>query len=220
VNLAGRTQGNPAGLRTGIHTALGFRAHSGWAVMVAVAARSEEPQPSLPAAVIDRQRIELAGPGIPAQPYHAAAALDLKEAERLIERCVEAAERLAREALRTTLDNLRGKGYEVVGCGILVASGRTSSTLATMLASHAQIHTAEGELFRDAIARASEGWGLRITKVKERDLYTRAAAELGVQGNELQHRLADLGRPLGPPWRQDEKQSTLAGCLALISASR
>src|SRR5579864_4644638 len=100
-------------------------------------------------------------------------------------------------------DNLRVNGYEVVGCGILVSSGRPSSTLAATLASHAQIHTAEGELFRDAIARAGEYHGLRITKVKERDLYARAAAELGVLENELPQRLTELGRPLGPPWRQD-----------------
>src|SRR5579864_1272034 len=203
MNLAGRIKGDSCELRMRTRAALGFRAHSGWAAMVAVAALSEQPQPEFPAAVIDRQRIELAGPGVPVQPYHAAAELDLKGAEDLVNRCAAAAGRLAQEALGRALDNLRVNGYEVVGCGILVSSGRPSSTLAATLASHAQIHTAEGELFRDAIARAGEYHGLRITKVKERDLYARAAAELGVLENELPQRLTELGRPLGPPWRQD-----------------
>jgi hypothetical protein len=29
--------------------------------------------------------------------------------------------------------------------------------------------------------------------------------------------LADIGRTLGPPWRQDEKYATLAGMLALAA---
>jgi hypothetical protein len=59
--------------------ALGFRAHSGWAGVVVVAG------PRSPT-VIDRRRIELIGPGIPKQPYHAAEKLDLKEAEKLVGR--------------------------------------------------------------------------------------------------------------------------------------
>src|SRR5260370_3090211 len=62
-----------------IHAALGFRAHSGWAALVAIAGASRSP------AIVERGRLELADPRDPhaKQPYHAAAQLVLKEADIL-----------------------------------------------------------------------------------------------------------------------------------------
>ena len=196
--------------------ALGFRAHSGWAALVAIAGSPDSP------AVIDRRRIELAEPGIPAskQPYHAAAALDLKKAEELVRRSADRAKLLARRALGAALDDLKKEGHEVAGCGILLRSGRPLTTLAATLASHALIHTAEGDLFRDALHHASQRCGLTVMGVKERELYARGAAELGLASGELQRHVTELGRPIGPPWRQDEKQAALVGWLVLAAAAR
>jgi hypothetical protein len=198
------------------HAALGFRAHSGWAALVAIAGPPHSP------AVIDRRRIELADAAIPAskQPYHAAATLDLKKAEELVRRSTDRASLLAGQALRAVLDDLRKKGHEVVGCGILLRSGRPLTTLAATLASHALIHTAEGDLFRNALTHASERCGLPVTGVKERELYARGTAELGVPADQLQRRVTELGRPIGPPWRQDDKYAALVGWLVLAAASR
>jgi len=44
--------------------------------------------------------------------------------------------------------DLRGKGYRPVGSALLLASGRPLPKLETILASHALIHTADGEHFR------------------------------------------------------------------------
>ena len=223
MSVGGKLEGTPAALRARVRAGLGFRAHSGWAAMVAVAEHltlnSEQARAILPD-VVERRRIELAAPGIPVQPYHAAAELDLTQAGELIDNCIEQAQRLAREALRKGTGALREKGYEVVGCGILTASGRLSQTLAGILASHAQIHAAEGDLFRAAIAHAAEHCGLVVVKVKERDLYNRAAAELGLSEHRLQDGLTELGRGLGPPWRQDEKYAASVACLALNAAIR
>jgi hypothetical protein len=196
------------------HAALGFRAHSGWAALVVVAGPPGSP------AVIDRRRIELAGPGIPQQPYHAAAGLGLKEAEKLVRDCAHTARLLARRALHAVIEDLRNTGHEVVGCGILLASGRPATTLAATLASHALIHTAEGELFRHALTQAGEDCNLRVTGVKERELYARGAAELRVAADELGRRVTEMGRTLGPPWRQDQKLAALTGWLALAARSR
>lgn len=197
------------------HAALGFRAHSGWAALVAVAGTPHS------LAVIDRRRIELAEPGPDSmQPYHAAAELDLKEAEQFVRRCAERARFLAQLALRAVIADLGKKGHVVAGCGLLLGSGRPATTLAATLASHALIHTAEGQLFRDALTHASEHCGLPVTGVKERELFARAAAELGVPVDELQLKVTELGRPLGPPWRQDEKYAALAGWLALAARSQ
>lgn len=191
---------------------LGFRAHSGWAVLVGVAGPTESP------VVIDRRRIELVDSTIPGsmQPYHAAERLSLKAAEEFVNRSTETARGLARSALRAVIDELRLKGYVVIGCGILLASGRPATTLAATLASHALIHTAEGELFRNALAHASKNCGLDVLGVKERDLNARAADQLGLSLDELRRRVGELGRPIGPPWRQDEKHAALVAWLALF----
>jgi hypothetical protein len=198
------------------HAALGFRAHSGWAALVMIAGPLRSP------AVIGRQRIELVDPAIPEarQPYHAATGLDLREAEKLVKRCADKAESLACQALRGVIDDLRKNGHEVVGCGILLASGRPTATLAATLASHAMIHTAEGEHFRNAIRAASKHHNLPVTGVKERELFARGSAELRIFADDLERRVSEMGRLIGPPWAQDQKHAALVGWLALARASK
>ena len=210
----GRKRMHRATART--HAALGLRAHSGWAVVVAVAGPPRSP------AVVGRWRIELADPAVVGskQPYHAAEGLDLKEAEEFLRRCTDGTRLLARRALRAVIRDLRNRSHDVAGCGILLSSGRPATTLAATLASHALIHTAEGELFRDALIRASKYCHLAVTAVRERELYARAAAELRVHADELPGRLTELGRPIGPPWRQDEKHAALVAWLALALATQ
>ncbi len=196
--------------------ALGLRAHSGWAALVAVAGTRKSIE------VIDRRRVELADTAIQGskQPYHAAEGLELEKAERIVDGCIAGARRLARQAFRAVIDDLGKKGHEVVGCGLLLASGRPLPALESILASHALIHTADGELFRDALVHASENCGLPVTRVRERELYARGAQEQRVSAPELQRRVAELGRTIGPPWRQDEKLAALVGWLALAAASQ
>ena len=191
--------------------ALGFRAHSGWATLVAVAGPLRSPT------VIDRRRLELVDPGAPEckQPYHAAEDLPLARAATLVNRCTEAARRLARQGVSGAVDDIRRGGHELVGCGLILGSGRPLTSLASMLASHALIHTAEGELFRDVLARASAACDLAVRGIKEKELEAKAAAELGCPQDELRRRLGEMGRSLGPPWRQDEKLATLVAWLIL-----
>lgn len=194
--------------------AIGFRAHSGWAALVVVGGAPRSP------AVLDRRRIELIPPGGLKQPFHAAESLELKQAEKLIQRSTDEARQLARRGLRAVLEDLRKKDVTPVGCGLLLSSGRPLTTLAATLASHALIHTAEGELFREALIRASRHHHLPVTGVKERELWTRAAAALPISADALQRRIAEMGRDLGPPWSQDEKFAALVAWLALAAAPR
>src|SRR5580704_18146585 len=95
--------------------ALGFRVHSGWAAMVAVAGSPAEPQ------LLDRRRIEIAeriGAG-PAQPYHRARELGIAKAQEYLDRELAASRELAVSALKEVMKSMR-----VVACGMLVSSGR------------------------------------------------------------------------------------------------
>ena len=191
--------------------AVGFRAHSGWAVAVAVGGPVDAP------AAITRRRIEMVDAGVPgaAQPYHAAVGLDSQEAERIVASCGARAAQLAGAALRGIVEELRATGHEVAGCGLLLASGRPLPALEKILASHAMVHTAEGELFREALRAAGRECGLPLAAVRERELFSRGAADLGIPEKRIQERFAEMGRALGPPWRQDQKSAALVAWLAL-----
>jgi hypothetical protein len=195
--------------------AIGCRAHSGWAALVIVGGAVDAPK------ILDRRRIVIADAKIPGskQPYHAAEKLPFPQAEQLVTRCTERSRALARQELRAAVEHARNGGHEVAGCGIVLASGRPLPDLAATLSSHALIHTAEGELFRNVIADASREMNVPVTGVKERELLALASAELGKSETELQSYLVELGRELGPPWTQDEKYATLVAWLALTAWS-
>ena len=193
--------------------ALGFRAHSGWAAVVAVAGTPRAPE------VLDRRRITIADSAIAGskQPYHAAEGLPLAAAKELLQRCEAGSRRLARKAVGEIVEDLEAKGYAVAGCALLLASGRPLPELTSILASHALIHTADGEHFRDALVLACEHRRLSVLRVQSRDLPAEAASRFRIAAGDLMARVNAVGKPLGPPWTQDQKLAALVAWLALAS---
>jgi hypothetical protein len=141
--------------------------------------------------------------------------LEFPEAKAYLEQCAASTRRLAREALRAAMDGLRDRQCEARSCGIILGSGRPLPPLEATLASHALIHTAEGEFYRQALVEASKHCGLAFLGVKERELYERGAAQLGMPAAELERRVAEMGKALGPPWTQDQKYAALVAWMAL-----
>ena len=166
--------------------------------------------------MVVRRRVELSR-RTPRQPFHAAEGRPFAAAEALIRRSTDEATTLAERAVEAAIAELRATGYEPVAGGLLLAAGRSLPGLRDVLASHALIHAAEGELFRDVLRQASRRCGLRVTEVRERDLEERAARSLRRSAAELGRRLAAWGKTLGPPWTQDEKRAALVAWLALGS---
>ncbi len=191
-----------------MRAALGFRSHSGWATLVVATGSPAEGQ------VVERRRVELIEARLPRQPYHAAEPLPFAKAEALIRRAQASAVRATRGSLAAALDAVRGRGLEVRSAGLLTGSGKPLPALDKILASHALIHAAEGELYREAIRHACEAAGLRVALVPEKEIRARGAVMAGSAG-ALQQRLLALGRELGAPWREDEKHAALAAWLAL-----
>ena len=193
--------------------ALGFRAHSGWTALVAVSLDSGSPK------VLLRQRPHLVKTFTYEfrQPYHTAETRSLAEARPFISQVQAEATSLACQSISSAQVDLQNQGYELNHCSVLLASGRPLPELAQILASHALIHTADGELFREALRHASEYCGCAMFSIRERELLKTASQVLDQQPDELTHRLADLGRALGPPWSQDEKFAALAAWLSLTA---
>ncbi|PYT25063.1 MAG: hypothetical protein DMG57_26405 [Acidobacteria bacterium] len=189
--------------------ALGFRSHSGWTVAVAVAGSPRNP------VVIERCRLEIADAAIRSskQPYHAAEPLSFEKAEALIERCLASSTRLANAEVSAMVAHLKQQNHKVVAAGILASSGRPLPELAATLQSHALIHTAEGEFFRDVLTHASERCSLPVTRIKEREIWDRGAAAFKLNAADLQGRINGIGKSIGPPWTQDEKWIALVESL-------
>jgi hypothetical protein len=189
---------------------LGFSVHTGWAAMIAVAGTSASP------VILDRSLIEMIPDSDRDPPrfvYHAAQELSISAAERYVRAASEKSRANALAAIKAAVGALKKRGHEVVAIGII--SGKTVDTdMATILKSHALVHTAEGALFRDAIKRASEKLKIPVTEIGARDLPTRAARVFEISPAALTGRLAQIERAAGRPWSKDQKDAFLVALLA------
>ena len=169
--------------------------------------------------VLARQRLALTEEGLEGskQPYHAVEGLPLPEARRRLERFEASAMRLAVSALQPLLLRAQASGMQVRAGGILDSSGRSGATLEATLASHALIHTADGNHFRAALARGCEAQGVAVTRVAQRELPSRAAVVLQKTPAQLAQAVAGLGTGLGAPWGADQKLAALLAWLLLAS---
>jgi hypothetical protein len=193
--------------------AIGVRTHSGWGALVAVSNSTGTVE------VIDRRRVAITALGTPGanQPYHFAENLELPEAEKFLGNCFATSERLASAAVRELVGELRGRHYCVVGSAVLLASGRPLPPLSKILASHALIHAAEGEFFREAIWKACEGLDLAVTGFRERNLDECVRTAFGEAATRMWQQISTLGRCLGPPWTKDQKTAALAALVVLAN---
>jgi hypothetical protein len=195
--------------------AVGFRVHSGWTALVTVSLEKDVPR------VVSRERVHLVETFIYKfrQPYHTAGRMPLEKARAFVDGALAEAKRLAGSALRSTQKDMEKQGYELVRCALLLASGKTLPSLDRILLSHALIHTADGELFREALRHSCADCGVEIACIRDRELLERGVKSLGINREKLLRRLTELGGGFGSPWTQDEKYAALAAWLALAEAA-
>jgi len=193
---------------------MGFAPHSGWAAVVVLGGSHTD------ARVLVRSRVEMADHRAPEskQPYHAVETLGVEEAARRLDGYMAVAEGMAYAAIQALAEDLSGRGYRVTSVGVLESSGRKGSSLASILASHALIHTADGDHFRKALAAAAERSGLAVSRVRARDLEAQAEARLCRPAPRLREAVSEFGRQVGPPWGADQKMAALLAWLLLDQA--
>lgn len=192
--------------------ALGSKAHSGWAALVAIGAAEGE------LAVVDRRRIELveaADLGWAKQPYHAAERLRADTARGIVTRGVASARRIAAREMRSAVREMRAAGHEVAAFALLAGEPMPDWRVEEILAVHFRMHRAEGALFRDALAAAAAACGIPVIAVSEKRLSARAEAAFGSGAEAALARIARLGKTVGPPWGKDQKDAALAAAIAL-----
>lgn len=195
---------------------VGFRVHSGWSAVVAVCLEKGKP------VVLHRQRLQLVETFTYRfrQPYHTGEKLALAEAREFIAGVREKGRELAHRAIRELQAELAERGYQLTRGALLLASGRPLPELEKILASHALIHTADGELFRECLLHASGRCGLAVVSIRERELLEQAAKTFRAPRPSLLRRVTELGCPFGAPWTQDEKFATLAAWLAALPSKK
>jgi hypothetical protein len=195
------------------NAAVGLRVHSGWAALVAVSLEKSQP------VVLRRERVPLVKTFSYRfrQPYHTAEKLPFEQGRTFISQVKGEARQLALHTLRAVQADLAKGEYRLTRCGLLLASGRPLPDLQRILASHALIHTADGELFREALALAIARCGLSLDRTRERELLRCAAETIRLRESALLQQITKLGREFGPPWSRDEKFAALAAWLALLA---
>lgn len=196
--------------------ALGLKAHSGWAALVALAEHDGDLE------VVDRHRVELVEPADLAwakQPYHAASGLAPDDARDVVARAMAAARRHAVRALREERTRAWRVEQEIAAVAVLTSDPMPDWSVAEILAVHFRMHKAEGVLFRDALARAAGTCRLPLVAIVEKRLGDHAERALAQPRARVQAAIAALGAGLGPPWGRDQKDAALAAWIGLRERS-
>lgn len=159
----------------------GFRCHSGWAVMVVTDGTLARPL------LIDRRRVELVGPGLPRQPYHAVAE---EGAPRSI---ISRVEKAANKAISSALLSLP----ELTSVALVAKPRDLPDDLDQILRSHPRLHAAEGWLYERAVLDAATSLDFPVTVIAPDTISISPALEAA-------------GRAAGPPWQKDHKWAAAA----------
>jgi hypothetical protein len=189
-----------------IDAALGFRAHTGWAVAVAVAQNRE---------ILERRRISFE-PGSSRFVYHQAAE-NPASAEAAISTARAATLAAASREIGNLVAALAERNVRVQRACIPAGNTRLPAALAEIIAAHSRIHAAEGAFYRDVLADACKQLKIRVTRAPERDLSKLAADSLNLTPEKFLARLQETGRRMGAPWGEDQRRATLAAFVALAA---
>lgn len=188
--------------------AFGMKAHSGWAALVVLGKQRDD------FVLVDRGRIELVQEAWAKQPYHAADGLPPEAAADLVNRGIDAANKIAGRELKKVLQRELERKDEVKACAVLVGSPMPDWSVAEILAVHFRMHKAEGVLFREALIQAAKECKLKAIEVPEKEILVHAEHKLKIAAPELSKQLSAIGKAAGPPWGKDQKDAALAAMIA------
>lgn len=191
-----------------LEAVLGFRPHTYWTAVAALAGPVEAPQ------VIERRRIVFAVED-ERFVYHQAAELELSKAEALIAEVRASTSATAAHEFSDLVATLETLGFSVRQAVTAAVSGKAFGAIQDIIAAHARMHGAEGDFYREVVAGGCERAGLKVHRVVERDIPVNACRRLGLERAELDERLKRMGDELGPPWSEDYRLAVLAAWLHL-----
>ena len=187
----------------------GFAMHTGWAAAVLVGGDARQPM------VVDRRRVTLCPDALPRQVYHAAQDLPPAKAALLVREVHDAVDTLT-ELVLEELAGVAEPHGKLVAVGV-TGFPRDVPVLEKVLASHALLHLAEGELYRGAICDAAADRGCTVVPIHPKHGIRETAHALGVAPEPFAQRLTALRAELGAPWQADHRLATAAALAALYA---
>jgi len=187
---------------------LGFRPHTYWTAVVALAGPPKAPQ------VLERRRIEFATGG-ERFVYHQAETLELAAGEALVCAVRKATEANAAREVGALVGDLQRDGVAVRAAVVSAGTAKFPASLEEILKSHAYMHAAEGTFYRDVVAEACADLGLTVHRIAERDMPALAGEQAHVDHSMLDELLKQMGAALGPPWSEDYRLATQAAWAGL-----
>lgn len=143
------------------------------------------------------------------QPYHAVEFLCVEEATGRLDGYMAVATRLAQDFIRARSEQFKERGIAIRSVGIIDSSSRKQISLPSILASHALIHAADGDHFRNALCVAAEQCRLQVYRVPARDLEQHAGKCLRLPVDRMLATVKNLGLGKGAPWGADQKKAAL-----------
>jgi hypothetical protein len=194
----------------GTRASIGFRVKTGRAIAVVLGGPADSP------VVLLRRELSLWDPAVPSsgQPFHAGLGLSREEARQVVDPACAAVHRASSKAVQGLASELRDRGAELLGAGLVVSSLRDPEELSN---EHMRAHASEGRLFHEALDKASVSCDLATVTWLEADLVDLLSKKLERPGGKVREQLNAVGKALGPPWRSDEKAATAAAWLILRS---
>ena len=178
---------------------LGIAHHFGWAVGVTASADHE---------VVDRRRIELIEPGMPAAPIHGSGKLLDDDAVAALVAKVRAS---AARAASAALDQLAGAVPEPIQSMSLRAWPPDFPTDIAVQRRVPYESRADSVMYRQVLAELARARGWRVHLYDARDVERQAVTVLGARADEV---LRGPRATLGPPWGKDHRLALAATVLA------
>jgi hypothetical protein len=191
--------------------AIGCRAHTGWAALVVVAGDATRLD------VVARHRIELSDPAgtAPRAVYQRSRGLPPAEAAARVAVAQRIASERAAAGLESAVREAGDAGVLVQSCAVVVGSLSAETPLASILASHALSHAAEGRHYQQALLEGAQACRLDAVAVARASIWDEACWAAAVSADDLSGQLAAVRREIGPPWAEDQKFAALAALIAL-----
>lgn len=175
---------------------IGIEDHYAWANLLAVTTDGPE------ARVVDRRRVVLLDPSLPAAPYHRESLhLPLRDADELVQHVRVSATAHALAALSTLLADLAPATCRSVAIRVPPLA-RLPETVADALNNASVRNRADGMIYHQALTEAAGQLGLNVVVFDRTTILARAAEARGTPARDFERHLRELGTALGPPWRK------------------
>ena len=205
-----------------MRAAVGIFTHMGWVTAVTVVASDQFIK------VVRTERIDTgdAGDREAIEPYHVAAGfrgLDRvpppPDPQSVIRRGLKKQQRHTLRNFRKLLGDMSDLGFEIADAAILAGRGKLAASLDKVLASHAQIHIAEGNAVRQAVDTSFKQLDVRVAWLDQKSLFEKTYAVLALEEDELTTRLRSIKPEILSPWRKEERLGAIAAWLSMSVAN-